>query len=137
MRLAKISVLLLGGLALGCDRSAYRRVSHTSVSSSSRASTTTYRVTRNTYRDYMTSILQQPGSPDSSLYIPGYSYFQGFIYTPQQLRVNGQVRLIGGSAAGAEASLSQGAMVTTNPDCLKERIQPSRYRYRVVDWHEE
>ena len=132
-------LLLLGLLSMGCDEdnSAYRTVERVGFFPISSVSTTTYTVTRTTYYDYITRILEKPGSPDSALYIPGYAYFQGFIYTPSKLRVDGQVRVIGGSAAGAEVEMGQGAMMTTNPDCLKPRISPFRYRYRVVDWKEE
>jgi len=132
-------LLLLALLCLGCDddTSAYRTVTQVGFVPISGVSTTTYTVTRTTYYDYITRILEKPGSPDSALYIPGYSYYQGFIYTPNKLRVDGQVRVIGGSAAGSEVEMAQGAMLTTNPDCLKPRVSPFRYRYRVVDWKEE
>ncbi|MFN8606855.1 MAG: hypothetical protein U0931_04945 [Vulcanimicrobiota bacterium] len=132
-------VLPLALFVLGCDDDpgAYRTVTRYGFVSVPRVSTTTYTVTRTTYADYITRVLEKPGSPDSALYIPGYSYFQGFVYTPSKLNVDGQVRVIGGSAAGAEVELKEGAMVTTNPDCLKPRISPFRYRYRVVDWKEE
>jgi hypothetical protein len=139
MKLSVKLVALLGLLCLGCDHdnSAYRTVQRFGFFPVSRAATTTYTVTRTTYYDYVTRILEKPGSPDSALYIPGYAYFQGFIYTPAKLRVEGQVRVIGGSAAAEEVEMGQGAMMTTNPDCLKPRISPFRYRYRVVDWKEE
>ena len=114
-------LLLLSAFLFGCkDNNAYRMVSRIGFTDIPRVSTTTYTVTRTTYVDYITRILQKPGSPDSALYIPGYSYFQGFIYTPSKLNVSGQVRVIGGSAAGAEVQLREGAMMTTNPDCLKQ-----------------
>ena len=132
-------LMLLAATVLGCDddTSAYRMVQRIGFVSVPRVSTTTYTITRTSYTDYITRILQMPGSPDSALYIPGYAYYQGFIYTPAQLNVAGQVRVIGGSAARSDVQLSQGAMLTTNPDCLNSRISPFRYRYRVVDWKEE
>jgi hypothetical protein len=85
---------------------------------------------------YWTRVLRSPDSPESVLYIPNYSYYQGLVYSPKGLSVIGQVRLIGGAAAREDISMRNGAMATTNPDAFRGRVKPTRYRYHVSEWHE-
>ncbi len=129
--------LLIAALALSCmGCRGYRVVRVTGWAERSRVAQQTYTLRRINGNDYWTSVLLSPNSPTSALYIPNYAYYQGFIYTPKGMSVIGQVRLIGGAAAEQNVALRSGAMVTTNPEAMLNRVQPSRYRYQVVRWKE-
>lgn len=127
-------LLLLAIFSLGC--SGYRVVRVSGWQERSQVANTQYSLRQMNGNDYWTSLLFSPNSPNSALYIPNYAYFQGFAYTPAQMSVIGQVRLIGGMAARHGVALRDGAMVTTNPDAMQDRIQPSRFRYQVINWRE-
>lgn len=131
----KLVWLLLALLMIGCG-GGRRTVRVTGWNTRSKVAATTYALPKVSGNDYWTSVLFSPNSPTSTLYIPNYSYFQGFIYTPKGMAVIGQVRLIGGAAAGESVALRDGAMLTTNPEAMSNRIQPSRFRYQVVNWKE-
>ena len=131
----RIGWILLGAaLCTGCK--GYRVVRVTGWNMRSQVAAHTYALRHIRGNDYWTSLMFSPNSPTSALYIPNYAYFQGFIYSPKGFSVIGQVRLIGGAAAGQGASLRDGAMITTNPEAMQNRIQPSRYRYQISNWKE-
>ena len=130
----KLCWLLPVIFTFGCR--GYRVVRHTGWSTRSHVAANTYALPYVSGNDYWTSVMFSPNSPTSALYIPNYSYYQGFIYTPKGLAVIGQVRLIGGAAAGESVSLRDGAMMTTNPEAMQKRIQPSRFRYQITNWKE-
>lgn len=88
-----------------------------------------------TPREYLDRLFDGKGDTHSRLYIPGYSYFQGAVGSGASVTVAGQVRVIGGLAGGS-GRLSDGAMVTTNPDYLDGRVTPGRNRFRIVEWKE-
>lgn len=127
-------VLLLALTSLGCG--GYKVVRVSGWNTRSRVAANTYTLQSVNGNDYWRSIMLSPNSPTSALYIPGYAYYQGFVYSPKGISVIGQVRLIGGAAAAEDVALRDGAMLTTNPDALNGRIQPSRFRYRIVNWKE-
>lgn len=85
---------------------------------------------------YWTRVLRSPDSPESALYIPNYSYFQGIVYSPKALSIIGQVRVVGGVVAREDVSMRNGAMATTNPEAFRGRVKPSRFRYHVTEWQE-
>lgn len=89
-----------------------------------------------TYTDYMTQMITRPGSAESALYIPGYAYYQGLIYTEKGFAAIGQVRLIGGVVSRQDSSLGSGAMITTNPEAMMRRVQPAHYHYQIKNWRE-
>lgn len=130
----KFLIATLALTSLGCE--GYKVVRVSGWAERSRVAQQTYTLRRINGNDYWSSVLLSPNSPTSALYIPNYAYYQGFIYTPKTMSVIGQVRLIGGTAAGADVTLRNGAMVTTNPEAMLNRVQPSRYRYQVVRWKE-
>lgn len=130
----KCLIASLALLCMGCE--GYKMVRVSGWTERSKVAQQTYSLRRINGNDYWTSLLLSPNSPTSALYIPNYAYYQGFIYTPKTMSVIGQVRLIGGTAAGADVFLRSGAMVTTNPEALLNRVQPNRYRYQIVHWKE-
>lgn len=130
----KFLIAALALFCMGCE--GYKVVRVTGWAERSKVAQQTYTLRRIPGNDYWTSVMLSPSSPTSALYIPNYAYYQGFIYTPKAMSMIGQVRLIGGAAAGANVMLRSGAMVTTNPEALLNRVQPSRYRYQVVRWKE-
>jgi hypothetical protein len=127
-------ILLVAAVSTGCN--GYKVVRVTGWNTRSKVAANTYTLRRIRGNDYWTSLMFSPNSPTSALYIPNYAYYQGFIYTPKGLSVIGQVRLIGGAAAGQSVSLRDGAMITTNPEAMQNRVQPSRYRYQISNWKE-
>lgn len=131
----RLSIPLIFLLLMGCG-GGYRMVRVTGWESRSRVVANQYSMQYRSANDYWTSLMFSPNSPNSALYIPGYAYFQGVIYTPKNMSLSGQVRVIGAMAARESASLHDGAMVTTNPDALRGRLQPHRFRYQIVNWKE-
>ncbi len=87
-------------------------------------------------KTYLERLFLDPFDPSIRLYIPKYCYFQGLAYSQQKLDVIGQVRFVGGGVAQGDIGLRDGGMVTTNPDYLLGRFQPSRPRYQVLEWKE-
>lgn len=95
----------------------------------------------------MNIFFNDPGDKDLSLYIPGYSYFQGMIYSNGNVHMMGPIRVIGGiicqrkdpddfSEAPKSIKLDRGAMLTTNPDYLGKKMTPPGVRLRITKWKE-
>ena len=88
---------------------------------------------------YLNGLFRTPYDPLLQFYLPKYAYFQGLCYSKGDLKLLGQVRVIGAAintGSGNRLVFSQGGMVTTNPDYLKDRIQPAHRRYAVLQWKE-
>lgn len=88
---------------------------------------------------YLDQLFNKPFDPRLKVYIPAYSYFQGVAYSPQNLQVLGQVRLLGSAMTEGPTSqitLANGAMITTEPDYLADKIKPAQNRYKVLEWKE-
>ena len=86
---------------------------------------------------YLQKLFHTPYDPMLQFYLPRYSYFQGLCYSAGNLKLIGQVRVIGAAmsaGSGKEIVFAQGGMVTTDPDYLKDRIQPAHRRYTIVQW---
>lgn len=88
---------------------------------------------------YLDQLFHQPFDPQLQVYVPAYSYFQGVAYSPKNLQVLGQVRLLGAAMTEGPTSqitLANGAMITTEPDYLADKMQPAQRRYKVLEWKE-
>jgi hypothetical protein len=93
----------------------------------------------------MEELLNNPTSKDLQLYVPGYAYFQGVVYSKGNISALGPVRIIGGvicqtpddSATKKQIILQKGAMLTTNPDYLKRTLTPPALKLKVTRWEEK
>lgn len=88
---------------------------------------------------YLQLLFKSPYDPRVQLYLPKYSYYQGLVYAARNLQVIGQVRVVGAAMnAGSNSKMlvAQGAMVTTDPDYLKDQLQPPNQRYTILQWKE-
>jgi hypothetical protein len=89
--------------------------------------------------------LQDPANKKLQLYIPGYAYYQGIVYSNGEIRAMGPIRVIGGvfcqtpdgAASEKQILLEKGAMLTTNPDYLKRKLNPSSLKLKVTQWEEK
>ena len=93
--------------------------------------------------DYIQMFFYDPTNPLLSLYVPGYVYVQGLVYSKGKIKTMGPIRIIGGvignkSSSGSEnqLTLEGGAMITTCPDYLQQKLLPPKNRFRVVRWSE-
>ncbi|MBI3925759.1 MAG: hypothetical protein HY319_09480 [Armatimonadetes bacterium] len=87
--------------------------------------------------EYLDLLFRYPNDPRTRLYIPNYAYTQGMVYAEGNLGIYGQVRTIGAATAagpGSPAQIGYGAMVTTNPDFLRDRFVPETPRYQILEW---
>lgn len=87
--------------------------------------------------EYLDRLFNYPDDPMTRLYLPNYSYAQGLTYARGNLGIYGQVRTFGGAVAAGPtswATLGYGAMVTTNPEFLRERFVPETARYQILEW---
>ena len=132
--MTRLLILALALPAMGCR--GYRVVRRSGWRDRSVVAERQYSVLPANGNDYWTSVMLSPNSPKSALYIPNYSYYQGFVYSPRHISIIGQVRLIGGVASGENLFINSGAMVTTNPEAQQNRIQPGRFRYQITNWKE-
>jgi hypothetical protein len=133
-KMAQILVLSLALPAIGCQ--GYRVVRRSGWRDRSRVAEQQYSLRSINGNDYWTAAMLSPNSPKSALYIPNYSYHQGLVYSPKDITIVGQVRVIGGIVGQDDVYINNGAMVTTNPEALQNRIQPSRFRYQISNWKE-
>jgi len=97
--------------------------------------------------DFMDMLFNDPGDKKLKLYVPGYAYFQGVIYSNGNIQAKGPVRIIGGvicqrkdpadlSETPKSITLKDGAMLTTDPDYLDKRLSPPNLRLRITKWEE-
>jgi len=95
----------------------------------------------------MDIFFNDPGDKDLELYVPGYAYFQGIIYSNGNVQALGPIRIIGGiicqrknpddlSEPPKSIKLEKGAMLTTNPDYLDKKMTPPSIRLRITRWKE-
>jgi len=93
---------------------------------------------------YLNLFFNSPWDSRMGLYIPGYAYFQGIIYSQGNITAAGPVRIIGGVVAnslntsphGKKILIEKGAMLTADPDYLLKQVQRSNNFLRVVEWKE-
>lgn len=93
----------------------------------------------------MQEFLSNPSSKNLQLYIPGYAYFQGVVYSTGNIKALGPVRIIGGVVCQTPSDavdkkqivLEKGAMLTTNPDYLKKKLNPPALKLKVTRWEEK
>ena len=69
-----------------------------------------------------------------NLGLPGYAYHQGLIYSEGNTLLAGQVRVVGGVITRQKFTTMGGGMVTTNPECMLNRVQTVRGRWKVDSW---
>jgi hypothetical protein len=92
----------------------------------------------------MDMFFNRPREKDLSLFIPGYAYFQGLIYSHGNVKAIGPIRVIGGiicktpegSPTKKSISLEKGAMLTTNPDYLARKMVNPNLKLRITSWRE-
>ncbi len=95
----------------------------------------------------MDIFFDDPGDKDLDLYIPGYAYFQGIIYSNGNVQALGPIRIIGGiicqrkdpanlSETPKSIKMEKGAMLTTNPDYLSKKLTPPNVRLKITKWRE-
>ena len=134
----------------GCDDDSSSSSSMDNPIYSEYTAENTYQVVTNTTptggmspEDYIQMFFYDPTNPLLSLYVPGYVYVQGLVYSKGKIKTMGPIRIIGGvignkSSSGAEnqLTLEGGAMITTCPDYLQQKLIPPKNRFRVVNWNE-
>jgi len=95
--------------------------------------------------DFMDMFFNDPGDKDLSLYIPGYAYFQGVLYSNGNVQALGPIRVIGGIISQRQTpgdpnpgsiKMEKGAMLTTNPEYIEKRFVPPNTKLRIVKWKE-
>ena len=81
-------------------------------------------------------------NPQLNLLIPGYSYFQGALYSGGRVDVVGPVRVIGGVCVSGstdvnkECHLQDGAMITTDSEYTGNNSIHPKTKLHVVKWEE-
>ncbi|MCD4785452.1 MAG: hypothetical protein K8T10_16655 [Candidatus Eremiobacteraeota bacterium] len=97
--------------------------------------------------DFMDMFFNNPSDKDLKLYIPGYAYFQGVIYSNGNVQALGPIRVIGGiisqrkdptdpSQTPKLIKIERGAMLTTNPDYRNKKMTPPNLRLKITRWKE-
>lgn len=94
--------------------------------------------------EYMQTFFENPNSKMLKLYIPGYAYFQGVIFSNNDINALGPIRVFGGIVSKSDDNqsnnsirLEKGSMITTGGEYLgKKNVPPSSTRLKVVEWEE-
>jgi len=91
----------------------------------------------------MSWFLNQSQDPRLNLYVPGYAYFQGALYSKGKTEIVGPVRILGGvySEGSGTTKLQKGAMITTDTEYLESRagfdgFSQGKNKFHVSEWEE-
>lgn len=94
-------------------------------------------------QEYMSWFLNQSQDPKLNLYVPGYAYYQGALYSKGKTQIVGPVRVIGGvySEGSGTTKLQKGAMITTDTEYLEGRngfngFSQGKNKFHVSEWEE-
>ncbi|MCE1247114.1 MAG: hypothetical protein LWY06_10760 [Firmicutes bacterium] len=117
----------------------------TTTTSATQTFNTTATAQACTLNSWMSLFLSDPANKNLQLYIPGYAYYQGVIYSNGNVRTMGPIRVIGGvvcknsdsSADEKQILMEKGAMLTTNPEYLKKKLSPPSLKLKVTQWEEK
>jgi hypothetical protein len=86
--------------------------------------------------EYLDAIFTNSDNPLARLYLPNYAYTQSLVYAKGDVGVYGQVRVLGGTAAGGQTRVGYGAMVTGVPEYVTSRAAPTQRRFHITEWKE-
>ncbi|MCD6309144.1 MAG: hypothetical protein J7M18_00410 [Candidatus Eremiobacteraeota bacterium] len=93
--------------------------------------------------EYFDLFFYNPTNGRLNLFIPNYAYFQGLVYTHGNFTAAGPLRVIGGVVAlsttpgtGKNIHLQDGAILTTDPEYLRQVFPPYTRSYRIIEWKE-
>jgi len=94
-------------------------------------------------QEYMSWFLNQSQDPKLNLYVPGYAYYQGALYSKGKTEIVGPVRVIGGvySEGSGTTKLQKGAMITTDTEYLEggngfNGFSQGKNKFHVSEWEE-
>ncbi|MFN8610341.1 MAG: hypothetical protein U0931_22580 [Vulcanimicrobiota bacterium] len=92
-----------------------------------------------THSDYVNNLFGNvnPAGVDVNLGLPNYAYFQGLLYSKQNIFMAGQVRVVGGLVAQGNVTVAGEGMVTSNPESQLNRISVTKARWKVEAWVQE
>jgi len=89
--------------------------------------------------DYVNNLFGNvnPSGVEVNVGLPNYAYFQGLLYSQQNVFLAGQVRVVGGLIATGNVTVAGNGMVTTNPESQIGRVNVGQARWKVESWVQE
>lgn len=92
-----------------------------------------------THSDYVNNLFGNvnPSGVDVNLGLPSYAYYQGLLFSEQNVFIAGQVRVVGGIVANGNVTVAGEGMVTSNPESMLNRVSVTKARWKVESWVQE